>query len=191
MRVQREHEPLRSHARPQACPARGHRSARRAHAAPHPRGVRRATASPRSRQAAPHVDRERRPRLDHLLGPSRRRQDHPRQDHRRTNPLQLHRILRRPLRHQRNQAGHGRCRKSLDLWLAHHPLRRRNPPLQQSPAGRFPALRRARIHPPHRRNHRKPVLRNHLRAALPLPRLNPASANRRATHLAAPSRAQR
>ncbi len=42
--------------------------------------------------------------------------------------------------------------------IAHHPLRRRDPSLQQGPAGCLPALRRARRHPPHRRHHRKSLV---------------------------------
>ena len=65
--------------------------------------------------------------------------------------------------------------KAAGLWLAHHPVCRRDPSLQQGAAGRFPALCRARRHPADRRNHRKPFLRDHLRAALPLPRLYAAT----------------
>ena len=48
-----------------------------------------------------------------------------------------------------------------------HPLHRRNPPLQQGPAGRRPALRRGRHRHPHRRHHGKPLLRGHLRRCSP------------------------
>ena len=42
---------------------------------------------------------------------------------------------------------------------AHHPLHRRDPSLQQGPAGRLPALRREGQHPPDRRDHRESFLR--------------------------------
>ena len=60
------------------------------------------------------------------------------------------------------------CRAAAPLGQAHHPVRRRDPPLQQGAAGRLPALRRARRHHPDRRDHREPVVRSHLGAPFPL-----------------------
>ena len=87
----------------------------RAHAAALPRRVRRPGASARPGQAPPRRNRARRSRLDDLLGPSRHRQNHPRQDHRRDHPGHLHRVLRRHVRHQGDQAGHGRRGESRRL----------------------------------------------------------------------------
>jgi putative ATPase len=47
-----------------------------------------------------------------------------------------------------------------DADRAHHRLRRRNPPLQQSAAGCLPPARRERQHSPDRSDHGKSVLRN-------------------------------
>ena len=61
----------------------------------------------------------------------------------------------------------------------HHPLRRRDPPLQQGAAGRLPAPRRSRRHRPHRRDDREPVVRGELGAALALEGLRPEAARAR------------
>ena len=61
---------------------------------------------------------------------------------------------------------------------AHHPLRRRDPPLQQGAAGRLPAPRREGHDRPRRRHHGEPVLRGQRGAALPLPRLRAPAAGR-------------
>ena len=131
-------------------------------------------------KAAARPDRARRYRLAHLLGTARRRQDHAGQDHRPHDSRRLHRVLRRAHRHQGNQAGDGRRRARPPVRHPHHRLRRRSPPLQQSAAGRLPALRREGQHPPDRRDHRESVVRDHLRAALALPRLRAEAADRRA-----------
>ena len=71
-------------------------------------------------------------------------------------------------RHQGDQGGDGGCRAAAQAGPPHHPLHRRNPPLQQSPAGCVPALRRARRHHPDRRHHREPVVRSERGAAFAL-----------------------
>ncbi|MCK7513898.1 MAG: AAA family ATPase [Desulfobacterales bacterium] len=63
----------------------------------------------------------------------------------------------------------------------HRPLRGRDPPLQQGPAGRLPAPRRERADHPDRRHDREPVLRGHRAAALALPRGDPEPARPRRT----------
>ena len=63
----------------------------------------------------------------------------------------------------------------------HHPVRRRDPPLQPRPAGRLPAPRREGHHRPDRRHHREPLVRGELGAALALPRLRAARRSRRTT----------
>ena len=90
--------------------------ARRAHAPHLARPLRRPATPARPRQTPPPRHRKRRPRLHDLLGPTRRRQNHPRQDHRPAHPGLLHRVLRRPLRHQGDQAGHGRRRQGLPAY---------------------------------------------------------------------------
>ena len=62
---------------------------------------------------------------------------------------------------------------------ADHPLRRRDPPLHQVPAGRLPAPRRGRHDHAHRRHHREPLLRGQRRPPLPLPGGDAAGAHRR------------
>ena len=62
---------------------------------------------------------------------------------------------------------------------AHRPLHRRDPPLQQSAAGRRPAARRGRHRHADRRDDREPVVRGQLRAALALARVRPQVAGRR------------
>ena len=52
----------------------------------------------------------------------------------------------------------------------HHSVHRRDSPLQQSPAGRVPALRRARRHHPDRRHHGESLLRGDFGAVIAVAR---------------------
>ena len=61
---------------------------------------------------------------------------------------------------------------------AHHPVRRRDPPLHQGAAGRVPAARGGRGGDAHRRHHREPLLRDQRRPPLALPGGDPARAHR-------------
>ena len=72
----------------------------------------------------------------------------------------------------------GRPRPAQDEPQADHPLRRRDPPVHQGPAGRVPPARRGRDHHPHRRHHREPVVRGDRRPPLPVPGGDPARAHR-------------
>ena len=128
-------------------------------------------------------------RLAHLLGTAGHRQNHAGADHRPHDQSGVHRVLRRAHRHQGNQASHGRRRTRPPIRHAHHRLHRRDPPLQQSAAGRLSAARREGQHPPDRRDHRESVVRNHLRAALAQPRLCAQAADRGANRAAAQARA--
>jgi putative ATPase len=60
-----------------------------------------------------------------------------------------------------------------------HPLHRRDPPLQQGPAGRPPALCRGGAHHPDRRDHPQPVFLHQQPPHLPLPDLPTGAAHRR------------
>ena len=157
----------------------------------HARGVRRPGASPRSRQAAPRPDRSRRRLFDDLLGPARHRQNHPRQNHRRNHPRHLHRVLRRHsgIKEIKQVMVHAEkaAAWALRTILFIDEIHRFN----KRPAGCLPALRRARLHPPHRRHHRESLLRTQRRAALPLPRLHAAAAHRSADRHAPPARPRR
>ena len=62
---------------------------------------------------------------------------------------------------------------------AHRPVPRRDPPLQQGPAGRAPAARRGRHGHPHRRDDREPLLRGQRRAPVADARLAARAADRR------------
>src|SRR3546814_7537614 len=63
----------------------------------------------------------------------------------------------------------GRSRAPVRRGPAHGAVRRRGTPVQQDPAGCLPAAHRARHYRVRRRDHREPVLRTELRAALALP----------------------
>ena len=60
----------------------------------------------------------------------------------------------------------------------HDPVRRRDPPLQQGPAGRLPAEGRVGRHRPHRRDDREPVVRGQRAPALAVPGVRPAASLR-------------
>ena len=170
---------------------RPHPPAGRPHAPPHARRIRRPGTFNRSRQTSPHTNRARRFRFAHLLGPSRHRKNHPRENNREHDQSRVHRIFCRPRRNQRNQAGHGRRRTRPPIRHAHHRLHRRDSPLQQSSTGRLPASRGKRQHPPHRRHHRESFLRNQRRPALPHSRLCIAAAYRRPNCAAPKTRSHR
>ena len=74
---------------------------------------------------------------------------------------------------------------------AHHPLHRRDPPLQQGAAGRAAAGHRGRRRHPHRRDHREPLLRGQLGPHLPLPALSLRAAVARARGAGRAGRARR
>ena len=61
---------------------------------------------------------------------------------------------------------------------AHGPVHRRDPPVQQGPAGRAPAGRRGRDDHPHRRDDREPVVRGQRRPPVPVPGAGPQPAER-------------
>ena len=62
---------------------------------------------------------------------------------------------------------------------AHDPVHRRDPSLQQGAAGRLPAARRSRRHRADRRDHREPVVRGELGAAVALEGLRAEGARHR------------
>ena len=104
------------------------------------------------------------------LRPAGSRQDDARADRRRDD----RRGLRGALgglgsRRRRPPRAPGRSRPPRRQRAADDPLPRRDPSLQQGPAGRAPALGRGRPPDADRRDDREPVLRGQLRAALPLP----------------------
>ena len=127
---------------------------------------------PHGGRAGPHL-------LDDPLGAARVRQDHAGAHHRRRDPLALPPVLRRALGRQGDP---GRDRRGPAAAAAapppHRPLRGRDPPLQQGPAGRLPAPRRKRPDHPDRRHDRKPLLRGHRAAAVALPRRDPEPPDR-------------
>ena len=81
-----------------------------------------------------------------------------------------HRPLRGPFGGQGGPRGDRRGRQGPPPWRPGHPLHRRDPPLQQGPARRSPARRRAGNDHPHRRHDREPLVRGQRGLALPLPR---------------------
>ena len=162
-------------ARPAAAGAAG-----RAHAPAEPGGVRRADAPGRTRTPAARDDRRRAPSLAHPVGSAGQRQDDPRPSRRPLDQVALRPFLRRPLRRPRAARGDRRGgARAAGARPPHHPLRRRDPPLQQGPAGRLPALRRERHRHPDRRHHREPVLRGHRAPPVARLRARPAAAGDR------------
>ena len=104
--------------------------------------------------------------LDDSLGPARHRQD----DAGAADGRRLRRPIHRHVGGARRRQGHPRSGRAGAGGAGARPadggLRRRGAPLQQEPAGRLPAARR--VGPPdlHRRDHREPVVRGELGAAL-------------------------
>ena len=84
------------------------------------------------------------------------------------------------LGHRRRARRHpGRARGARPSARRTRPLHRRDPPLQQGPAGRAAAGHRGRRRHADRRDHREPVLRGQLGAAVALPALPLRAARRR------------
>ena len=142
-----------------------------ANSAPIARRARRSTARARRGLRAPARDRGRSPTLDDPLRPTRCRQDHARahrgRDHRRSVRGALRRFGARRRRPGRAPAGTRPARSQCD---PDDPVSRRDPPLQQGPAGCAPTRRRERPADADRRDDREPVLRGQRRPALTLRR---------------------
>ena len=97
--------------------------------------------SPGQGQAPDPAHRVRPARLAHLLGPARLGQDDPGHDAGPPFRPALHLLQRRPLRHQGGQGGHGPGGEpQAALRQADDHLHRRDPPVQQGPAGGVPAV---------------------------------------------------
>ena len=96
----------------------------------------------------------------------------------RRDALRVHPLQRGAQRHQGDQSGDGRRRAPAPPGPPHHPVHRRNSPLQQSAAGRLSAVRGARRHHPDRRHHGEPVVRGDLGAAFALARVCAARPHR-------------
>ena len=144
-------------------------AAGRAHASAHVRRVRRPAGSARAGHAAARGHRARPAAVHHPLGTARHRQDHPRADHRRYDARAFRRVQRRAGRHQGNPRGDGRRRTPAPRDRpAHDRVHRRDPPLQQGPAGRVSAPRRGRRHRPGRRDDRESLVRDQRGAAVAL-----------------------
>ncbi|KAG1326373.1 hypothetical protein COCNU_01G003070 [Cocos nucifera] len=178
--------PLR-YCRPRHCPslradASRHCPSLRAHAACHPGRRPRPGPPPRPRlppslRPPPPRYRRRRPPFLHTLGPSGLRQDLPRPRPRRCPPPAVP-SLRPPLRRHRRRPRPPRRRRRRPPGppprSPHRPLRRRDPPLLQVPAGLLPPRHRGRLYHPRRSHHREPLLPPHDPAPLPLPSPRPA-----------------
>ena len=143
--------------------------------------------------APPPQHRARSPRLAAPVGSARHRQDQPRPPARRRD--------RRPLRDAvcavmagvadvRALIAEAQDRIAL-AWHAHRPLPRRDPSLQQGPAGRPPAPRRGRHDHAGRRDDREPVLRGQLGAPVADAGLAAGAADRRGRRDRRPPRARR
>ena len=116
------------------------RSARRADAAPHHRRHRRPGGAARSGTAAARRDRARPAAVDHPVGPARDRQDDARAGDRQRDAGALHRVQRGDVGDQGNPRGDGGSGAGAPpLRRPHDPVHRRDPPLQQGPAGRVPS----------------------------------------------------
>ena len=153
---------------------RGH-SPRRAHAARNLRRVRRPAGHPRARQAAARGDRARSPSLDHPVGASRHRQNNAREIDCEGHTRAIRRFQRCARGHQGNQGGHGgrRALAAADESPDDR-LRRRDPQVQQIPAGCVPSAGRGRRHRPHRRDDGEPVVRSERCAPVALEGLHAA-----------------
>ena len=146
-----------------------------------PRGVRRPVAPARRRLGAAHGDRAGAPPLDGALRAARLGQDDARADGRRALAGGLRGAERRCGR-ARGGARGDRARRPPPRQRAAHAdrvLPRRDPPLQQGPAGRAAAGRRGGPRHADRRDDREPRLRGQRRAALAPARVRAAGARAR------------
>ena len=153
-------------------------AARGAHAPSERRRARRPGASAGRRVDAAHGDRDRRAALDGPLRAAGDRQDHAREDRRLRRP----RGLRGGVGGERwPRRGTGDDRARHRAPAGHRPandlLPRRDPPLQQGPAGRAAAGGGGGARDPDRGDHREPVLRGQLGPPQPRPDLRAAAAH--------------
>ena len=165
-------------------------AARRADASADARRVRRPGAPRRRARSAPPEHRPRPPLLAPAVGSARDRQDEPRAAARGRGRRPFHDACRRSCRASSRSGRHRRGAGTADP--ARHPddpVPRRDPPLQQGPAGRAAAARRGRHGHAHRRDDREPVLRGELGAAVADARLAARGPDRRRRRL--PSSAAR
>ena len=138
-----------------------------AHAAAQPRRVRRPGAHRRARHGAAGRHRARRALQHDLLRAAGQRQDHAGATHRPRDRRPARAALGGQLGHGGRARRHpGRARGAHPRRGAHHPLHRRDPPLQQGAAGRPAAGHRGRHRHADRRDHREPLLRGQLGADL-------------------------
>ena len=148
---------------------RGRRSARRTHSAAHPRrdpGPGRGARSRQGRCVGPSKQ-DATPLAD-PLGPAGLGQDHPGPRRAAPDARPLRSDERRALGGEGAAGGPAGGRgPAPPRGPAHGRLHRRDPPLQQGPAGRAPGPRRVGGHRPHRGHHREPVVRGERGAALP------------------------
>ena len=160
-----------------------------------PRRVRRPVAPARRGLGAAHGDRAGPAALDGALRAARVGQDDARADRRRALAGGVRGAERRAGRARRGARG-DRARRAPPLARprrrrrerAHGPLPRRDPPLQQGPAGRAAAGRRGGPGDADRRDHREPRVRGQRRAALAPARVRAAGAQRRRGRRAAAPR---
>src|SRR5690606_7677538 len=131
---------------------RHQRAAGGPHATASAGGVHRSGPHRRPREATTARDPSRPAELGDLLRSSRYRQAHAGARHRQLDQGALHRHQRRPRRRQGHPRGGGAGTTRASGRQAHHPLRRRGAPLQQSAAGRAAAVGRERHGHPGRRD---------------------------------------
>ena len=127
-----------------------------------------------------------------FYGPSRNRQDHPGKSNRQHYQCRIHPDQRHCSRQKRYGSS---CKRSPAkpgyVRQKNNPLHRRDPPLQQRPAGLSPPIRRRRNHHPHRCHNRESILRSQRCFNLPFHHLRteiPGDLRSQRTH---PSRSQR
>ena len=114
-----------------------------------------------------------------LWGPPGTGQDDARADHRAADRRALRRALRGERGRRRPAPRRRRRAEAARRGTAHRAVHRRDPPLQQSAAGRGAAVRRGRHRHADRRDHGEPVVRGELRAAVALARVRAQGARRR------------
>ena len=141
----------------------------RPHAASHPRRAAGPGRGSRAGPAPPPCPRGRPAPVPDPLGPARLRQDHPRPRHPPPDPRPLRGDERRALGGEGAARGAARGRGAAAPRRAPHGrVHRRDPPLQQGPAGRAPRPRRVGRHRPHRGHHREPLVRGERGPPVPL-----------------------